>query len=136
MVLLVSNHIVTFKTDPGVHSLDFRAVSKRLLSGCWVCVKTSELVEVFSMENTLFLVFSLSFFFEEVMVKLFFLGLIEFHLVLSVLNFSLVLFNFSNGQLLLILVLWNLNVGISHDPGVWGINHGSIGERGSTIWVF
>jgi hypothetical protein len=135
MVLLVSNHIVTFKANPGVHTLNIGAVGKGLLTGFWVSVKTSKLVEVLSVENTLLLVFSLSFFLKEIMVKLLFLSLIEFHLVLSILNFSLVLFNFSNGHLFLILVLWNLNIGISHDPGVWSINHSSIWERGSTIWV-
>lgn len=135
MVLLVSNHIVTLKANPGVHSLNFRTVGKGLLSGSWVSVKSGELVEVLSMENTLLLVFSLGFLLKEIVVKLLFLSLVEFHLVLSILNFSLMLFNFSNGQLFLIFVFWNLNIGISHDPGVWGINHGSIWERGGTIWV-
>lgn len=92
VVLLVGNHVVALKTNPGVHSFNLGAICERLLASLCVGVKTGVWVEVGAVENTL----SFGLLLIEILVQSLTFSLVVFLLVFSILNFSLMLLFFGH----------------------------------------
>ena len=131
MVLLVSVHIVALNSNPGVDSFNCRTIWEGLLASSWVSDESSEPVDF----TLMFSMFSISLLLMKILVEPCHFSLVVFLLVLSILDFSIVLLLFSHGLFFSEFISSDANIVIGHHPGVWGINHGTIWERLGAICV-
>lgn len=124
-------NVVARKTNPFVDSLDLFSIFEHLLTGDWIGVKSSIIVEAlkelfFGFDGFL-RGFSLRFLSLDESIQSDISLLLVDHLVLGIQDLKIMLFFLGHGKFFEV-IIWHGNVVIGHDPGVWSIYHGAVWE--------